>query len=166
MKLPICAIALAAAALPTSMTLAAEAPSSPPCHKRLRSPRTHRGDGAGEYHNPRHLPLRPSRPVSLSMVARVPSSAALAMQLRGGMIDASVAKASLAAVGELGALCGLGYVAAWKGLLDPSTIASMSRVVFNIFLPCLLFTSVGAARHQTTNAETTPPFTSTSMTSP
>ena len=162
MRLPIRAIALAAAALPTSMTLAAEAPSSPPCHKRLH----HRGDGAGEHHNPRHLPLRPSRSVSLSMVARAPSSAALAMQLRGGMIDASVAKASLSAVGELGALCGLGYVAAWKGLLDPSTIASMSRVVFNIFLPCLLFTSVGAAPHQTTNAETTPPFSSTSMPSP
>ena len=43
---------------------------------------------------------------------------------------------------ELLTSCALGYTAARVGLFDGPAIRALSKVVFNIFLPAMLFTSV------------------------
>ena len=71
--------------------------------------------------------------------------------LRGGTVAAALALpplepavlgASLRSMTELVTCCGLGAVATRTGLIDRETTRALAKCVFNVFLPCMLFTSV------------------------
>jgi predicted permease len=68
------------------------------------------------------------------------------MRLRGGAsvgsFEPATVKASLRAMADLYSLCGIGYWAAYKGILDVVTVRAMSKATYYIFLPALLFISV------------------------
>jgi predicted permease len=58
--------------------------------------------------------------------------------------SAQVLKSSVAAMTELITSSAIGYIATRKGLLDRPTLQSLSRSVYGIFLPALLFVNVGS----------------------
>ena len=57
-------------------------------------------------------------------------------------VQPAVVKVSIRAVAELLACCAVGVAAAKKGVLAPANVSSLSQLVYNIFLPCLLLTNV------------------------
>jgi len=54
----------------------------------------------------------------------------------------SVNAAALRAISKLLSTCGLGAVASRKGILDKTAISVLSKMVYNVFQPCLLFVNV------------------------
>jgi len=54
----------------------------------------------------------------------------------------SVNAASLNAIAKLLSTCGLGGIAARAGILDKNAIGVLSKLVYNVFQPCLLFANV------------------------
>lgn len=59
-------------------------------------------------------------------------------------LDPVVLRPALTAMTELLTGCGLGFAATKAGLLDESTTRALARVVFGIFLPAMLSTSVAS----------------------
>jgi len=57
-------------------------------------------------------------------------------------VDSTVAKLTLDSMAELLTSCALGYTATRIGLISASNIQSLATVVFNVFLPSMLVTSV------------------------
>lgn len=66
------------------------------------------------------------------------------LRRKGGAfhLEPTVVKASLTAVAELLISCGIGAFATRKGVLDRVVISSLSKVVYNLLLPALLFSNV------------------------
>ncbi len=58
--------------------------------------------------------------------------------------SASINAAALRAVAKLIATCGMGITASKTGLLDKTALSVLSKLVFGLFQPCLLFTSVAS----------------------
>lgn len=58
------------------------------------------------------------------------------------LVDPKVLNTSLLAISKLLITLGLGVVAAYRGLLDTATLRALSKVVYNLFLPALLFTNI------------------------
>lgn len=79
--------------------------------------------------------IAPSK--SLHAVAPVVANSA-------AQVAQTIRKASFKSIATLLSTCGLGCLAASKGLLDQNTMGVLSKCVFNIFQPCLLFVNVGA----------------------
>jgi predicted permease len=52
--------------------------------------------------------------------------------------------AAVGAIGKLLSTCGLGVIAAKIGVLDKHALDGLSRLIFNIFQPCLLFVNVAS----------------------
>jgi predicted permease len=57
---------------------------------------------------------------------------------------ASINAAALRAVAKLISTCGLGVVAGKVGLLDKTALSVLSKLVFGLFQPCLLFVNVAS----------------------
>ncbi|MCO5578984.1 hypothetical protein L7F22_032835 [Adiantum nelumboides] len=72
--------------------------------------------------------------------------ALLTMALRSLSIATSLKFAVMPIIKVL-AMCGLGYILATKrvGLITPPGIKFLSKLVFMVFLPCLIFTQLGSA---------------------
>ena len=54
----------------------------------------------------------------------------------------SVTVAAIKAVAKLLSTCGIGVLATRKGLLDKTAVDVLSKLVFNLFQPCLLFVNI------------------------
>lgn len=55
---------------------------------------------------------------------------------------AIINKAALKAIGKLLSTCGIGIWAGKKGILDQTALSVLSKLIFNVFQPCLLFVNV------------------------
>lgn len=67
------------------------------------------------------------------IVAAAPVSAASA---------ATINRAAIKAISKLISTCGIGVFAAKVGILDQTALGVLSKLIFNIFQPCLLFVNV------------------------
>ena len=57
-------------------------------------------------------------------------------------VSSEISSSAVKAVAKLLSTCGIGAFAAQKGILDSQAISVLSKMVFNIFQPCLLFVNV------------------------
>lgn len=57
-------------------------------------------------------------------------------------VSSEIQSSAVKAVAKLLSTCGIGAYAAQKGILDSQAISVLSKMVFNIFQPCLLFVNV------------------------
>ncbi|CAM9880173.1 unnamed protein product [Chrysoparadoxa australica] len=70
----------------------------------------------------------------------------LSMGLAGAMgTNPAVLRASSKAVAKLASSCGVGYYLSRKGVLDQQALTSLSKLIFYVFQPCLLFVNVAQA---------------------
>lgn len=60
----------------------------------------------------------------------------------GGDSTAIINRAALKAIGKLLSTCGIGVWAGKVGILDQAALSVLSKLIFNIFQPCLLFVNV------------------------
>lgn len=60
----------------------------------------------------------------------------------GGSLSAQIQTSAIRAVAKLLATCGLGVWSAKKGILDQQALSVLSKLVFHLFQPCLLFVNV------------------------
>ena len=92
-----------------------------------------------------HMPLRGTAPTLAPLAGHAQSLAAL----RGGFVgmqlpplDPDVARLTWDSMAELLTSCAIGFTATRIGLLSGSNVQSLATVVFNVFLPAMLVTSV------------------------
>ena len=84
--------------------------------------------------------IKPLRMLEVPIIAAA-SPAAAAVAAAGA---ASINTAALRAVSKLIATCGVGVVAGKAGLLDKTALSVLSKLVFGLFQPCLLFVNVAS----------------------
>ena len=73
---------------------------------------------------------------------RKTSSSLLAVSASAAQASSVVTTSAIRAILKLIGTCGIGVYAGKKGVLDKSSLAVLSKLVFNIFQPCLLFCNV------------------------
>jgi predicted permease len=78
------------------------------------------------YHN------QPHQQLSASIVAQ------------GGSQSSTINRAAIKAITKLISTCGIGVWAGKAGLLDQNALSVLSRLIFNLFQPCLLFVNVAS----------------------
>ncbi|CAM9855393.1 unnamed protein product [Ascophyllum nodosum] len=71
-------------------------------------------------------------------------AAALAVYSLAISVQPSILILASKAVLKLVAACAVGYVASRKGILDQTAITSLSKLIFFVFQPCLLFVNVAS----------------------
>lgn len=103
-------------------------------------PAVHRVTGRRPIHCPH--PAVPTVRKPLPHRAVVVASLAAATNSLSSLVNPTVLRTSFTAVSKLLATLLMGVFAASRGLLDASTLSALSRTVYNIFLPSLLFTNV------------------------
>ena len=84
-------------------------------------------------------PLHMQSPIITAAAPAAASAAALA-----AASAAKINAAALRAVAKLMATCGVGVWTAKTGLLDKTALSVLSKLVFGLFQPCLLFTNIAA----------------------
>lgn len=74
------------------------------------------------------------------------SSTHSSMKGRGNVLHMSsaITQASSKAILQLLSTCSIGVYASKRGILDKGALSALSKLVFNIFQPCLLFVSVSS----------------------
>jgi predicted permease len=85
---------------------------------------------------------------------RLPASAAVTIKLQNikqaeklitqAASSTVVTKAAVKAVAKLLSTCGLGIWASKAGILDQNAVAVLSKLIFSVFQPCLLFVNVAS----------------------
>lgn len=56
--------------------------------------------------------------------------------------SSAISKSAINAVSKLLSTCGIGVLATRQGYLDKTAIEVLSKLVFNLFQPCLLFVNI------------------------
>eukprot|EP01039_Chlorochromonas_danica_P009826 gene9830-10869_t len=79
----------------------------------------------------------PELPVKPLPEARVPTVLASAQ-------SAAINKAAIKAISKLLSTCGIGVLAGKAKILDQSALSVLSKLIFNVFQPCLLFVNVAS----------------------
>lgn len=86
------------------------------------------------------------RTASLGLPIAKPSTALSSHHLShaaaGSDSTAIINRAALKAIGKLLSTCGIGVWAGKVGILDQAALSVLSKLIFNIFQPCLLFVNV------------------------
>eukprot|EP01033_Poteriospumella_lacustris_P004765 gene4765-3420_t len=86
------------------------------------------------------------RTASLALPIAKPSTALSSHHLShaaaGSDSTAIINRAALKAIGKLLSTCGIGVWAGKVGILDQAALSVLSKLIFNIFQPCLLFVNV------------------------
>ncbi|KAJ1402328.1 hypothetical protein B484DRAFT_405443, partial [Ochromonadaceae sp. CCMP2298] len=63
---------------------------------------------------------------------------------QGGSQSSTINRAAIKAITKLISTCGIGVWAGKAGLLDQNALSVLSRLIFNLFQPCLLFVNVAS----------------------
>jgi auxin efflux carrier family protein len=74
--------------------------------------------------------------------------------LKAVSVQASASAASVKALAKLISTCGIGVWAAKTGLLDKSALSVLSKLIFGLFQPCLLFVNVASTVAASSSAST------------